>query len=127
MPPGLARPTAVAVDRTADIRAELAEVLRAIDEVEDEADRLAAEARLHALEGAAVADRQAVRLLAEARDRCPAERARILAEHSRDRERESQALLAGATDEARRIGRVSIARAQALVETVLRGVRAAYD
>jgi vacuolar-type H+-ATPase subunit H len=122
-PPGLAGPTAVAVDRTADIALELAPLLEAIDEIEDEADAIERGALERCHSRAAMAESEARRLLLESERQAADVRAEILADHRRTRARESLALVRRARAEAARIEGTAADRAPELVDRAVACIR----
>ena len=122
VPPGIAGPATVPVDRTADIMAELVEVLASIDEIEDEADRIEGEAKDRAHEIAAASALEAARLTSVAQQRAPAERAAADDERRRLHGEATRVQLEAAEDEARRIERVARERGPDAIEGVLRCV-----
>ena len=118
-PPGLAGPSTIPADRTADLLAELAALLSAIDRIEDEVARLEATARSEADERLASGRAEAARLTTQASERAPQERAATYAERHRAGESEVRHELEGAEREARRIRRVASARTPEMIEAVL--------
>jgi hypothetical protein len=121
-PPGVAGPGAVPPDRTADLLAELADVLSAIDVVEDQAIGLEAAARAAADERLSVGRSEAAGSIALARERAPGERAAAYAEWRQAGETEIAGALEAAGQEALRIGGASGARLPALTEAVVERV-----
>jgi hypothetical protein len=118
-PPGLAGPGAVPVDRTADLLAELAGVLAAIDGVEDEVARMEAVARVEADERTASGRAEGARLIAQASELAPRERATVYAEHRRAGESEIRSQIEAAGREALQIRRKASERLPELTDTVV--------
>ena len=123
-PPGLAGPAGVAVDRTADITMELAPLLVAIDEIEDEADAIERQASEHGVERVALAENEARRLVADADSRVAEVRTAIVGERHRTRAVEVRTLRRRARTEADRIGRTAALHAPELVDRAVARIRA---
>ena len=120
VPPGLAGPATVPVDRTADVMAELAGVLAAIDEIDDEADGIERAARERARQSLAAADLEAAQSVAGARARAPEERALAYARQRRLHQDAIDTRLAAAAGEANRIERIAGERTPGKIAEVLR-------
>jgi hypothetical protein len=118
-PPGLAGPSAVPVDRTADLLAELAGVLEAVDRVEDEIARLEATARTDAGNRIASGRAESARSIARASELAPQERAAAYDERRTAGESEIRGEIEAARREARRIRRQASARLPELADIVV--------
>lgn len=127
VPPGLAGPAAVAVDRTADITTELAALFVAIDEIEDEADAIERRAREHDVERMALAEAEARLLLADSERRVAEVRTAVLSERHRTQALEARALRRQARAEAARIARTAGLHAPELAELAVARIRAMRD
>lgn len=126
-PPGLAGPTAVAVDRTADITMELAPLFGAIDEIEDEADAIERQAREQGVERVALAENEARRLVADADHRTVEVRTTVIEDRHRTRVLETRTLRRRAKSEADRIGRTAALHTPELVDHAVARIRAMAD
>jgi hypothetical protein len=120
--PGMAAPATVPVDRTADIMAELARLLASIDEIEDECDRIEAEAEDRSREVAMSANLEAARLASDAQEMASTEHAAACAERRRFHEDAIRARRQIAEREARRIERTARDRIPDVVDEVRRCV-----
>ncbi len=130
-PPGRATAGAVPVDRAADLMAEIAGVLAAIDLIEDDAERLEATSRADAEARVEHGRAAAARVIAAARDQAPQERTAAYGERYRAGEVRIQRELEGAEREAQRIRRVARTRtpqlADAIVERIATELRETAD
>ncbi len=122
VPPGLAEPAVVAIDRTLDITIELAPVFAAIDAVEDEADAIERDARARSLQRTTAAQAEAIRLVAEAEVRVAPLRSEALTRRRRSRAHEVRVIREDARREAARISEVARAGMPQLVDRAVRCV-----
>jgi hypothetical protein len=122
VPPGRAGPATVPVDRTADQMAELADLLAAIDAIDDEAERVDDDTRQRASQAEAAAGLAATQLTSSAQERAAQERAKAYAERRQLHEDAIRLQLEAATEEGHRIERASRERMPASIDDVLRCV-----
>ena len=106
--PGAAAGAGVPLDRRAALESELAPVLAALRDTEDDCTRIRQEAAARAQRTTAAAAAEAARLLAAASSGAPAVRAEAMESRLRQGRRECDTLLAAAESEA---GRIEIGRA----------------
>jgi hypothetical protein len=120
--PGRAGPATVPVDRTADLMAELADVFAAIDAIDDEAERVEADAHQRAGQAEVAARLGATQLTSSAQQMAAAERAAAYAERTALHQHAIHLQLEAATEEAHRIERASRERTPACIDHVLQCV-----
>lgn len=102
-PPGRPGPIAVPADRSAELSGELEAVFRAIDEVQQEAERIRKQSEDEARKKKDEAEEEARRILSEAGDRVEQARAEEASRHREDIEQETRKALDEASKEARGI------------------------
>jgi vacuolar-type H+-ATPase subunit H len=106
-----------------DLLRELGPLFAALDEVEEEGDRLRAEARAEAERRLDAARKEAARIAATYAERAEAERSRTADERRRAGEREARAVLEAADKEARLIRDAGSKRIPELVAAVVACVK----
>jgi vacuolar-type H+-ATPase subunit H len=106
-PPGRPGPIAVPADRSAELSSELEAVFRAIDGIQEEAERIRKQSEDEARKKKEEAEEEAGRILSEAGDRAEQARAEEASRHREDIEQETRRALDEASKEAEQIrGRV---------------------
>ena len=125
--PGVAGPTGVPVDRSADANAELEHVLRSLAETERACDALLAQAQQDAERITAHAQSDEARLVREAVDRAESERAAATAAALDGARQDREALLAAAAQEAAQMHRHGQDRLEGYVRNVVASVSALLD
>ena len=108
-----------------ELVSELATVFAALDEAEEDADRIRAEARRRGEGSLARARAEAARIEADGRRRADAERERAQADRRRAVEEELRSLVQAADEEARRIEALAEERMPGLVDAVVACVEGA--
>lgn len=125
--PGAATPAGVPTDRAADLAAELAPVLAALEPTERQCTALVDHARREAADQLDRSDAEAREIVADARARAPAERAATIARLRAGQEEVNRGGLAAADETARDVRRLAARRAPDYVDRVVDSVRALLD
>jgi len=125
--PGAAAPPGVPADRRAERDRELQPLFDALADVQEEAGRIRAAATAQALVQREQAEQQAASLLRSARRDAATARAEAAAAAAARVEEESRRVLAEAEADAAAVARRAEERYAGLVDTVVRGIRAAAD
>ena len=118
-PPGRAASATVPVDRPSELSVELAAVFAAMDEIDEEIERMEREARVEMEQILAEGRASAERILAEAQERAEVVRSEAAASRRRSREEEISSMLSVAEQEAGEITGRSVARIEVGVARIM--------